>query len=466
MERQILSAASRQLRVKEWILLAGEYTGKEDGMRRTRRICLMILISGLASVHAPQTLRAASAGYRFIDIGTLGGTYGYPNDLNNRGEVVGAAAIPGDTALHPFLYRNGQTIDLGTLGGPIGDAYAINDQGQVTGFADTPSEAHGFFYNGTGTIYDFGTPATDTSYGVAINASGQVTGWGSPNPLDAFGNHLLLFSNGTLRDLTLELQINAAGCAINAAGEITGTLFTFLPHAFRYADGIVTDLGTLGGPTSSSCSRKAINDHGQVVGASDVDSTLISHAFLSNPGSPMIDLGTFGGVFSAATAINNNGEVTGSAATASGAVHAFLYRLGTLIDLGTLGGANSVGYDINDSGMIVGESQIPDGTYHAFLYSGGAMMDLNTLIQPDPNRILERALQINERGEIAGSYLLEGQIRDVRFCSTCHVFLLTPVRVPQTKDECRNDGWRNLERADGSTFKNQGDCIQYVSAGK
>ena len=27
-------------------------------------------------------------------------------------------------------------------------------------------------------------------------------------------------------------------------------------------------------------------------------------------------------------------------------------------------------------------------------------------------------------------------------------------------------GWRNLHRADGSTFKNQGDCIQYVHTGK
>jgi probable HAF family extracellular repeat protein len=431
-------------------------------MRRTLRICLM-LTSGLAFF---QALQAASPVYALIDIGTLGGTYGFPNDLNNRGEVVGAAAIPGDTALHPFLYTNGQTIDLGTLGGCCGDANAINDRGQVTGAAGTTSgQSHGFFYNGTGTIYDFGTPETDTSDGAAINAAGQVTGSGSPSPSDAFGNHLLLFSNGILRDLTLELQVSAAGCAINAGGQITGTLFAVL-HAFRYANGAINDLGTLGGPTSNSCFRKAINDGGQVVGTSQVTSHPSPHAFLSNPGSPMIDLGTFGGAFSGATAINNSGEVTGSAATVTGAAHAFSYRLGTLIDLGTLGGENSVGYDINDSGMIVGESQIPDGTYHAFLYSGGVMMDLNTLIQADSNRILERALQINERGEISGSYLLKGQNRDVRFCSTCHVFLLTPIHVPQTKDDCRNDGWRNLSRRDGTTFKNQGDCVSYVNTGR
>ena len=31
---------------------------------------------------------------------------------------------------------------------------------------------------------------------------------------------------------------------------------------------------------------------------------------------------------------------------------------------------------------------------------------------------------------------------------------------------CKNDGWQHLTRADGSTFNNQGDCIQYVNTGK
>ena len=34
------------------------------------------------------------------------------------------------------------------------------------------------------------------------------------------------------------------------------------------------------------------------------------------------------------------------------------------------------------------------------------------------------------------------------------------------KDECKKDGWADMTRADGSSFKNQGDCIQYVNTGK
>jgi hypothetical protein len=38
--------------------------------------------------------------------------------------------------------------------------------------------------------------------------------------------------------------------------------------------------------------------------------------------------------------------------------------------------------------------------------------------------------------------------------------------VPMTKNDCKKGGWRNLFRADGTPFKNQGKCIQYVNTGK
>jgi hypothetical protein len=41
-----------------------------------------------------------------------------------------------------------------------------------------------------------------------------------------------------------------------------------------------------------------------------------------------------------------------------------------------------------------------------------------------------------------------------------------PYVVATSKDQCKKDGWKTLFRADGSGFKNQGDCIQYVNTGK
>lgn len=38
--------------------------------------------------------------------------------------------------------------------------------------------------------------------------------------------------------------------------------------------------------------------------------------------------------------------------------------------------------------------------------------------------------------------------------------------TPAGANDCKKGGWQSLYRADGSTFKNQGDCIQYVNTGK
>ena len=40
------------------------------------------------------------------------------------------------------------------------------------------------------------------------------------------------------------------------------------------------------------------------------------------------------------------------------------------------------------------------------------------------------------------------------------------VATPSDKDQCKKGGWADLAREDGSSFKNQGDCIQYVNTGK
>ncbi|WP_412067940.1 hypothetical protein [Rubrivirga sp. IMCC43871] len=41
-----------------------------------------------------------------------------------------------------------------------------------------------------------------------------------------------------------------------------------------------------------------------------------------------------------------------------------------------------------------------------------------------------------------------------------------PYRVATDKDACKSGGWEDLRRADGSTFRNQGQCIRYVNTGR
>lgn len=60
------------------------------------------------------------------------------------------------------------------------------------------------------------------------------------------------------------------------------------------------------------------------------------------------------------------------------------------------------------------------------------------------------------------SYNVETDLVD--FNGTLYDF--EPYVVALSKSQCKDDGWQTVKRADGSTFKNQGDCIQYVNTGK
>jgi len=45
------------------------------------------------------------------------------------------------------------------------------------------------------------------------------------------------------------------------------------------------------------------------------------------------------------------------------------------------------------------------------------------------------------------------------------VYDFEPYAAATSKDQCKDDDWTTARRADGSTFANQGDCIQYVNTG-
>jgi hypothetical protein len=57
-----------------------------------------------------------------------------------------------------------------------------------------------------------------------------------------------------------------------------------------------------------------------------------------------------------------------------------------------------------------------------------------------------------------------GAESDERFDWT-HFDVETPP-VPEEKDQCKKYGWMEFYREDGTPFKNQGQCIQYVLTGK
>jgi probable HAF family extracellular repeat protein len=179
----------------------------------------------------------------------------------------------------------------------------------------------------------------------------------------------------------------------------------------------MTDLGTLPGAIRSSAT--AINNAGQIVGSAwSVAGP--GHAFHYS-GGKMTDLGTFGGSFSSALAINASGQVVGMAATKDESPHAFLYSGGKMIDLGPPGSSSSAANGINNAGQVVGDYYTKSGSPRAFLYSGGKLVDLNTLIPPEDHWsawTLLSAAAINNKGQIVGY--------GTTASGATHAFLLTP----------------------------------------
>ncbi len=151
----------------------------------------------------------------------------------------------------------------------------------------------------------------------------------------------------------------------------------------------VTDLGTLSGANSAKVAD--INKTGQLVGTS------ANHAFLWSNG-VMTDLGTLGGNMSLAHAINDQGMVVGEASTASGEMHAFIWQNGVMKDLG-VAGETSAAQGINSKGDIVGVAFAKNVRGGAVLWSGGQRQFIGDL---GPSGSGSRAISINDKGQIAG----------------------------------------------------------------
>ena len=409
-----------------WIINLGTLEGHNySNPRGINELGLVVGVSSFINEAGSTTSRRAFlrlGGFNtdgtMIDLGTLGGAQSEAVAINDRGEIGGWSMIPGSSVVHAFLIvpeydtagdpitwfrdenndgANDLMQDLGIVSdGPQTIALGINEAGNVVGgnaraFPGTNGEA---FLNFGGLGADspdnyimLGTLGGDFAYAYGINESQWIVG--GAQTYDFEREHAFLIIPDTDDN-----GIPISWGAVQADG--------FNP--------LMIDLNNYGWGGSYSHADD-INNAGYVVGRAetsadlDGDGELDLNAFLYKHGlmTSLLNLGTLGGHYSYARAINGAGDVVGAAAAAADLEnnHAFLltpvdsdendepdqwvsdsdgdgandlmYDLNNLrdgltsmdgTDWGTLVSATA----INDAGYLVGRGQIADGYERAFIF--------------------------------------------------------------------------------------------------
>ena len=281
--------------------------------------------------------------YKLIDLGTFGGPQSYldPDNgleignssplLTKSGTVTGFA----DTSMpdlfapnfcfedcfvaHAFQWQNGALTDLGAIpGGGSSVSTWITPNGLIAGLSQTGGTdplfsglpiVHAVLWQNGG-ITDLGTLPSGgyESEANAVNSRGQVVG-------------------------------AALNAVIDANSMASGTYWFGIPYsyqtrAFLWEKGVMRDLGTLG--TGTDAQAILINEAGQVVGWSYVSSNpspfcvagfLTTDSFIWDRRDGMKDLGSLGGTCTLATDLNNHGQVVGASNLAGDEKqHAFRWK--------------------------------------------------------------------------------------------------------------------------------------------
>ena len=359
-------------------------------------------VAGLGLAFAVSTGSAwAQERYNVFDLGVVGNPPAGPYIIRNNGLISGAAATPDGSSMHAVLWYKGWKIDIGTpgLGGQNSAAFGVNEFGQTVGQAETSRpnaedfcgfNAYGFasstacrpFLWQDGVMTKLPTLGGHNGFANSINNRGVVAGIAETDATDPTSGcpvhqfEPVVWERGRIHSLPpysgdsdgVAAQVNDKGQVVGASGTCgsfnpnTG-LYLVENHALLWENGIATDLGNLGGEGGLAGNHAcALNNHGQVVGHSDLPNDASFHGFLWTRETGMKDLGTLSGDFA------------------------------------------SLALGINDGGVVVGASIGPAfSTFRAVLWEKGTVTDLNTLVDANPkNLYLVQGESINSRGEIIG----------------------------------------------------------------
>lgn len=283
------------------------------------------------------------------DLGSPTRCCSYAYGINNNGLVVGQDA---GRAFVWTVARGMRTLPA--IGAGISSAVDINDRGMIVGNSQVVAggPTHAVLWipapDGSYRITDLGTfPSTTrplSSFATGVNELGAVVGYAQT---DSGAFHAFIAGTGTLRGLidlgappgagpgfqSFAHEINDQGqvvAFVRSALRGGGPLPAANPAAtpFVWQNGKWASLGDLG---SGDAAAFDLTNAGLVVGSSRMAFGGASHAVVwvrqATGAYAIRDIGTLGGLASAARGINPLGQIVGESQTVKGATHAFLYVL-------------------------------------------------------------------------------------------------------------------------------------------
>lgn len=368
-----------------------------------------LLFAGAACAQQPPTSVAANqphatkTTYRVINLATGDGISA---SINASGQV--AYSITPDILSLPinaFFYDGLTSHNVGSLGAP-GDfarATGITGAGRVVGVSrNALGDIRSFIWNRWTGIADIGTlPGANQALEPVVNSLGVITGIAnSDTGINRGFRWSALLGMTDLGVLAPGPAESAYPRAINDAGTIAGDSWAFDNdyHSFRWTFGSgMVDIHTNGSQDSTPV---GVTASGNVAGNYHVGGG-VWRSFFWTPGSGMVDIAP-PAVQTWMTGLSANGRAIGQVGDPIVPTHAMTWTQGGgLIDLGTFGGVYSSAGGVNDKGQVVGAAH--DGVEaRAFVWTGAhGMVDLNTRLRHAPPGLrLINAIAINDKGHI------------------------------------------------------------------
>ena len=358
--------------------------------------------------------RAHQPRYTIVKLpASLGGTSSRGTSINDRGWVAGFSNLPDNQTRHAVVWRHQALTDLQTLGGPNSSVQwpGQNNRGTIVGISETAeTETAGEEWSCSAF---FATVTHKVCLGFA-------------------------WENGVMHPLPTLGGKNGFATGVNDARQVVGWAETFVhdptcnsPQVFQFRAVLwdlqrrrYQELRPFRGDSTSAAT--AINQRGQVVGISgDCDVAVgrfsAKHAVMWDKGRVTLIDNLGGASWHTPMAINERGDVVGFSnppgdADGSFIAHAFLWTgKGKIKDLGTLhGDETSQAMGVNSRRQVVGVSSGPNGN-RAFLWDNGVMMDLDSLAGPNFADSLVSAQHINDAGQITGRLIEKSSGKTVTF---------------------------------------------------